>query len=104
MKLMRKNAKNLKGNDVREVLTGMASVYIPEDVLQFEGQTKTKLGTPKARSIVDNFFFDRISQYLREHPKTAEYIIKKALRAQQVRDAAKKARDKARSKDRKSVV
>jgi len=101
MNLLRKNAKNLEGNDVREGLTGIVSVYIPEDVLQFEGQTKSKLGTPEARSIVDNFFFDRISQYLREQPKTAEYIIKKALRAQQVRDAAKKARDKARSNDKK---
>lgn len=100
-KLLKKNTKNLEGGDVREGLTGVVSVYIPEDQLQFEGQTKGKLGTPKARSIVDNFFYDKVSHYLRENPKIAEYIIKKAIRAQQVREAAKKARDKARSTDKK---
>lgn len=94
--MIRKNGKNLEGNDAREGLTAIVSVYIPEDILQFEGQTKSKLGTPSARSIVDNFFFSSFSRYLLENPKVAEEIIKKALAAQKVREEAKKARDKAR--------
>lgn len=101
MTLLKKAAKNLDGKDIREGLTGIVSVYIPEKDLQFEGQTKSKLGTAEARSIVDNFFYDKMVHYLRENPKVAEHIVKKALKAQQVREAAKKARDKARNNDKK---
>lgn len=94
--LIRKNAKNLEGHDAREGLTAIISVYIPEELLQFEGQTKSKLGTPEARSIVDTFFYDRFSRYLLENPKVADEMIKKAVAAQKVREEARKARDKAR--------
>lgn len=99
--LIKKKDANLDGTDVREGMTGIISVYIPEDILQFEGQTKSKLGTPEARKIVDNFFYSKVSQYLKENTKEADEIIGRAIKAQRVRDEARKAREKARKSDGK---
>lgn len=95
---LKKKDKNLEGGDIREGLVGIISVRIPEDILEFEGQTKSKLGTSEARSVVDNFFYERIKRYMVENPSVAEHLISKAIKAQQVREEAKKARDSARGK------
>lgn len=95
--LLKKTSPNLEGGDIREGFVGIISVRIPEDILQFEGQTKSKLGTSEARSLVDNFFYDRVKRYMVENPSVSDHLINKALKAQQVREEAKKARDKARN-------
>ncbi len=92
--------KNLEGGDIREGVVGIVSVRVPEDILQFEGQTKGKLGTSEVRGYVDGYFYERVTQYLHENPQVAEYLITKAIRAQKVREDAKKARDKARNGDK----
>ncbi|HEX7064081.1 MAG TPA: DNA topoisomerase IV subunit B [Bacillales bacterium] len=88
--------KNLDGNDIREGFTGVISVRIPEDKLQFEGQTKSKLGTSEARSAVDAVVSEQLTYFLSENPKTSESLIKKAIKAAQAREAARKAREEAR--------
>ncbi|MCH4866627.1 DNA topoisomerase IV subunit B [Bacillus sp. 1006-3] len=88
---------NLEGGDIREGIVGIVSVRVPENILQFEGQTKGKLGTSEVRSLVDNFFYDKVTQYMQENPKIAEHLIKKAIKAQKVREEARKARDRARN-------
>ncbi len=82
---------NLSGDDVREGLTAVISVKIPEP--QFEGQTKAKLGNPEARSAVESLMNDTFATYLEEHPKDAEAIIGKCVLAQRARAAARAARD-----------
>lgn len=94
---LKKRDANLEGGDIREGFVGVLSVRIPEGILQFEGQTKSKLGTSEARSLVDNFFYERVKRYLIENPRVSEHLIGKALKAQQVREEAKKARDNARN-------
>lgn len=94
---LKKKDANLEGGDIREGFVGIISVRIPEDILQFEGQTKSKLGTAVARSLVDNFFYDKVKRYMIENPQVSEHLILKAVRAQQIREEAKKARDKARN-------
>jgi len=90
---------NLSGDDIREGITAIISVYVPEP--QFEGQTKDKLGNPEVQSIVSNTFYDTFYAYLDENPKGAQSIIDKASQAKKAREAAKKARDLVR---RKSVL
>ncbi|MCF0111341.1 MAG: DNA topoisomerase IV subunit B [Erysipelotrichaceae bacterium] len=94
--LLKDKDKNFEGNDIREGLTAIVSCSIPENILQFEGQTKGKLGTPEARIAVDSLVSEKLGYYLREHTETAELLIRKMIKAQQVRDAARKARDDAR--------
>ncbi|MCE5719017.1 DNA topoisomerase IV subunit B [Staphylococcus pseudintermedius] len=89
--------KNLEGNDIREGLTAIISVRIPEHLLQFEGQTKSKLGTPEARSAVDAIVAEKLPFYLEEKGKLSKSLVKKAIKAQQAREAARKAREDARS-------
>ena len=89
--------RNLEGSDIREGFTAVISVKISEDKLQFEGQTKSKLGTAEARSAVDAVVSEQLAYYLDENPQTAEMLIKKAIRAAQAREAARKAREEARS-------
>ncbi|HJF67012.1 MAG TPA: DNA topoisomerase IV subunit B, partial [Staphylococcus kloosii] len=89
--------KNLDGNDIREGLTAIISIRIPEELLQFEGQTKSKLGTPEARSAVDSVVADKLPYYLEEKGQLSKSLVKKALKAQQAREAARKAREDARS-------
>lgn len=89
--------KNLEGNDIREGLTAIISVRIPEHLLQFEGQTKSKLGTPEARSAVDSVVSEKLPYYLEEKGQLSKALVKKAIKAQQAREAARKAREDARS-------
>lgn len=95
--ILKKRDKNLEGGDIREGLVGIVSVKVPEEILEFEGQTKSKLGTNIARRVVETFFFDRMKHFLNENPKVAEELIEKAKKAQNVREEAKKAREKART-------
>lgn len=87
---------NLSGDDVREGLTAIISVKIPEP--QFEGQTKTKLGNSEVRSIVESLFSEKFSEFLDEHPAVSRRIIEKALQASRAREAARKARELTRRK------
>ncbi|EGT2201878.1 DNA gyrase subunit B [Clostridioides difficile] len=98
-KFLKENDVNLLGEDIREGLTAVVSVKLPEP--QFEGQTKTKLGNSFMRGIVDSVTVDELGSFLEENPATARIIVDKALRAQRAREAAKKARELTR---RKSVL
>lgn len=88
---------SLSGEDIREGLTAIVSVRVPEP--QFEGQTKDKLGNPEVQNIVSSVFFDKFYAYLEENPKTAHRIIDKAVESLKAREAAKKARDLVRRKN-----
>ncbi|MEK4425448.1 DNA topoisomerase IV subunit B [Solibacillus sp. FSL K6-1523] len=99
--LLKEKDKNLEGADIREGLTGIVSVRIPEQLLQFEGQTKGKLGTSEARSAVDTVVFEKLLYVLEENAELSASLVRKALRAQQVREAARKARDDARNGKKK---
>ncbi len=88
--------KALEGSDVREGLTAVISLKIPEDMLQFEGQTKGKLGTPQARTIVDSIVSEKLQFYLEENKAIATEIITKSLKSKVAREAARKAREEAR--------
>ena len=88
--------KALEGSDVREGLTAVISLKIPEDLLQFEGQTKGKLGTPQARAIVDSIVSGKLQFYLEENKAIATEIITKSLKSKVAREAARKAREEAR--------
>ncbi|MDD6420642.1 DNA topoisomerase IV subunit B [Lactobacillus delbrueckii] len=95
--LLGKKDKNLEGSDYREGLSAVLSVKIPEELLEFEGQTKGKLGTPQARSAVDSIVYEKLSYYLLENGEWAQDLVKKAQRARDAREAAKKARDESRN-------
>lgn len=99
--LLKEKDKNLDGSDVREGLAVVISLRIPEDLLQFEGQTKDKLGTPEARSIVDTVIQEQLGFYLMENGEFSQGLIRKALRAREAREAARRARDEARSGKKK---
>ena len=88
--------KNLSGEDVREGLTAVVSVKLPD--AQFESQTKAKLGNSEIRPIVDNIVTEKLSEFYEENPDTAKLIIDKACAASRAREAARKARDLARRK------
>ena len=88
--------KNFEGADVREGLTAIISLKIPEALLQFEGQTKGKLGTPIAKTVVEQVTSENLGFYLEENKDGAVNIINKALKGKMARDAARKARDDAR--------
>ena len=89
--------KKLEGSDIREGLTGIVSLKIPEKYLEFEGQTKGKLGTQIATYIVQNFIYNKFTYYLTENKEFALSLIKKCLDSQNARIAARKAKDEARS-------
>lgn len=95
--LLKEKAKNLDGNDIREGLTAVISVRIPEDLLQFEGQTKSKLGTPEAKSAMENVLGEKLTFFFEENPEIAQLLIKKAIKAREAREAARKAREDARN-------
>jgi DNA gyrase subunit B len=86
----------LKSDDVREGLTAVLSIKIPEP--QFEGQTKTKLGNSDVKGKVDSVIYDKLAVFFEENPKTAQIIIDKALKAAKAREAARKARELVRRK------
>ncbi|SEM68590.1 topoisomerase-4 subunit B [Terribacillus saccharophilus] len=99
--LLKEKDKNLEGTDIREGLTAIVSVRIPESLLQFEGQTKSKLGTSDARSAVDALVSEKLSYFLSENPDISIMLVKKAIRAKEAREAARKAREDARSGKKK---
>ncbi|WP_342387109.1 DNA topoisomerase IV subunit B [Salinicoccus bachuensis] len=89
--------KNLEGNDIREGLTAVISVKIPENLLQFEGQTKSKLGTSEARNVMESLMSDHLPYYLEENGALSTQLVKKAIKARGVRETARKAREEARN-------
>ncbi|MBC2576650.1 DNA topoisomerase (ATP-hydrolyzing) subunit B [Peptostreptococcus canis] len=97
--ILKDKDENLSGEDVREGLTAIVSVKLPEP--QFEGQTKTKLGNTFMRGLVDSITSEEVGAFMEENPSVARIIIDKCLRAQRAREAAKKARELTR---RKSVL
>lgn len=99
--LLKEKDKNLDGADIREGLAGIVSVRIPEELLQFEGQTKGKLGTSEARSAVDSVVSEHLLYFLEENPDISTLLIRKSIKAYQAREAARKAREDARSGKKK---
>ncbi|MCT1179994.1 DNA topoisomerase IV subunit B [Lactococcus lactis] len=95
--LLKEKDKNLEGSDYREGLTAVLSVLIPEEHLQFEGQTKDKLGSPLARPVVDSLVSEKLSFYLMENGELAQNLIRKAIKAREAREAARKAREDSRN-------
>ncbi|MBR2551511.1 MAG: DNA topoisomerase IV subunit B [Erysipelotrichaceae bacterium] len=100
--LLKEKDKNFEGSDVREGLTTILSLTIPEDILQFEGQTKGRLGTPQAKNAVEAIVSEQLAYYLNENAENAEFLVKKMQRAAVAREAARKAKDEAR-KGKKDV-
>ena len=94
--LLKDKDKNFEGNDVREGLTSIVSVSIPENLLQFEGQTKGKLGTPEAKNVVESVISEKLMYFLQENKDLSTSIIKKIQKACLAREAARKAKEEAR--------
>ncbi len=95
--LLKEKDSNFEGSDAREGLTAVLNIKIPENILQFEGQTKGKLGTPIARSVVENITYDTLRYFLEENREISESLVDKMNRSKIARDAARKARAEARS-------
>lgn len=93
-----KGKEKLDGDDIREGLSVVLSVTIPENKIQFEGQTKEKLGTPEAASAVENFVYEKLYYYLVENKEITKNIIQKVLDSKKAREAARSARDDVRGK------
>ena len=91
------HGKKLEGSDIREGITAIIALKIPEKLLEFEGQTKGKLGTQEATYIVQNMIYNKFTYYLTENRDMAVNLIKKCLDSQAARIAARKAKDDARS-------
>ena len=89
--------KNLEGTDTREGLTAIISLQIPESLLQFEGQTKGKLGTPQARVATEALVTEKLQFFLEENKQIATNIMNKMVKSKIAREAARKARDEARN-------
>ena len=92
-----KESQKLDGNDIREGLTAVISVKVPEKILEYEGQTKGKLGTPAALSAVNDFTYQSVVHYLAEHKDFAVDLIKKVQASKEAREAARKAKEAART-------
>ncbi len=96
LNILKEKDASLEGTDVREGLTAVISVKIPENILEFEGQTKNKLGTPIAKSTVENITYEKLMYFFAENPNITQMLIQKATQARNARDAARQARDTAR--------
>ncbi len=94
--LLKEKDKNLEGSDVREGLTSIITVEVPEELLQFEGQTKGKLGTPQAKAAVDSVVTDNLTYWLEENKELSDSLVRKMQKASIAREAARKAREEAR--------
>ncbi|HEN4525108.1 TPA: DNA topoisomerase IV subunit B [Streptococcus agalactiae] len=95
--LLKEKDKNLEGSDYREGLSAILSILVPEEHLQFEGQTKDKLGSSLARPIVDGIVSEKLTYFLMENGDLASNLIRKAIKARDAREAARKARDESRN-------
>ncbi|HHV3670508.1 TPA: DNA topoisomerase IV subunit B [Streptococcus agalactiae] len=95
--LLKEKDKKLEGSDYREGLSAILSILVPEEHLQFEGQTKDKLGSPLARPIVDGIVSEKLTYFLMENGDLASNLIRKAIKARDAREAARKARDESRN-------
>ena len=95
--LLKEKDKNLEGSDYREGLSAVISLLVPEEHLQFEGQTKDKLGSPLARPIVDGIVSEHLTYFLMENGDLASNLVRKAIKARDAREAARKARDASRN-------
>lgn len=96
--------KPLEGSDIREGLVGVVSVNVPEHFLQFESQTKEKLGTAPAKNAVENVVYNKLKYFLIENPKTAKNALDKMIKASQTREAVRKAKEELRSVKKKSKI
>ena len=94
--LLKKDKESLQGEDVREGLTAVISVKVPEP--QFEGQTKTKLGNSEVKGFVESLLNEKLGSYFEEHPAEAKKIAQKSVEASRAREAARKARELTRRK------
>jgi DNA gyrase subunit B len=95
--LLRNGDLSLQGEDVREGLTAVLSIKLPEP--QFEGQTKTKLGNPEVKGLVESVVGEELAEYFETHPGDAKRIVAKAVQAARAREAARQARDLVRRKN-----
>lgn len=95
--MLKEKDKNLEGSDIREGLSAVLSIRVPENLLQFEGQTKEKLGTTEARAAVDAVVTEHLAYFLAENPDTSSLLVKKAIKAREAREAARKAREETRN-------
>ncbi len=90
-KLIKDDAESMSGDDIREGLTAVVSVKVPDP--QFEGQTKTKLGNGEVEGIVASIVGEQLASFFEENPPVARKIVEKGLLAARAREAARKARD-----------
>ncbi|MDR0300143.1 MAG: DNA topoisomerase IV subunit B [Streptococcaceae bacterium] len=95
--LLKDKDKNLEGSDYREGLTAVISLLVPEEHLQFEGQTKDKLGSPLARPVVEAIVSEKLIFFMLENGEVAQSLVRKAIKAREAREAARKARDESRT-------
>lgn len=99
--ILKEKDENIDGVDIREGITAVISLRIPEAILEFEGQTKGKLGTPEARNATENILNEKFTYFLEENAEFASSLIKRALDANKARLAARKAREEARNQKTK---
>ena len=99
-----RNKQKLEGSDIREGLTAIVSLRMPESILEFEGQTKGKLGTQQALSAVSNLIYTKFTYYLNENKEFASNLIRKCIDSQTARLEARKAKEEVRNKKRKETV
>lgn len=96
LNLSKKLEENLSGEDVREGLTAVISIKVPEP--QFEGQTKARLGNSEVKGIVESLTYDRLTLFFDENPDVVKKILDKSIMAAKAREAARKARELTRKK------
>lgn len=101
--LLKEKDPNLEGIDIREGITAIVSIRIPENILQFEGQTKNKLGTADAKIAVENIIAEKLGFYLAEQGEIANTLIAKTIKSAKVREEARQARDNARMQKQKTT-
>ena len=99
---LKEKDRNFEGDDIREGLTAILSISVPEDILQFEGQTKGKLGTTEAKTAVETILTDKLTFWLQENKPTAEMLINRFLKAQKLKEDLRKVRDAARKNKKNS--
>ena len=103
--MLKSKDANFEGTDAREGLTAVINLRVPENLLQFEGQTKGKLGTPEAKPAVEGVVYDALKYYLEENREVSKTILEKMVKSKTAREAARKAREEARNgKSKKNEV